>query len=207
MTYLLSDALHTGFVATAGFALALLIAILLAALVVLVPLLQKPVYAMGVFWKVSPAVAYGGLLYLLLGEALYAKIVTAAIICFYPLLVELIEALNRLPERLSEQAKLRNCSRLSMVRAFGWAYMLEGVTRAMLTAGPLAVIGAIVADYVIAGTRPSGIGQKILSASVSMNTSAQIDAVIMSTILGTTSFLIAKVVHVFVMRRLLLNKG
>lgn len=207
MTYLLPDALHTGFVAISGFALALLVAIFLAAVVVIVPPLHKPVYAFGVFWKVSPAVAYGGLLYLALDTAIQAKVVTAAIICFYPLLVELIEALNRLPDRLQDQARLRNCSRLSIVKAFGWAYMLDGLTRAMLTACPLAVIGAIVADYVIAGTRPSGIGQKILSASASMNTSAQIDAVVLSTVLGLTAFGIAKLAQIVVARHLQLNKG
>lgn len=207
MEYLLINTFHTGSVAFLGFLLAMFTALFLVSIVVAVPMSRRVIYAVGVFWKVSPAVAYGALLLNLLGSAITAKVFTSALISFYPVMVELIESLDRAPHRLSTQAHLRNCSAFAQVRAYGWAYMLEGLTRGMLTACPLAVIGAIVADYVIGSTRPSGIGQVILSAAVNSNRPMLIQSIISCTVLGGFAFFVAKCAHSSVSRWLLLTRG
>jgi NitT/TauT family transport system permease protein len=207
MWYLIDNTAHTTIVAVLGFLLALCVALTMAWIVVLAPATRKPIYAFGVFWKVSPAVAYGSLLLIVTPNPLIAKVITAGIISFYPLMVELIQSLDRIPERLSMQADLRNCTLLTKVRAFGWAFMLDGLTRGMLTASPLAVIGAIVADYVIGSTRPGGIGQVIMGAGAQSNSTVMLQAIACCTVVGFAAFILAKYAHDSVKSRLFLNKG
>lgn len=207
MDYLIDSALHTGLNALQGLLLALVSVLLLGVVVTLFPAVRAPVYVMGIFTKVSPAVAYAPLFVSAIGANSTVKVLTAAMICFYPLLVELLEAFQRFPARLNEQADLRSASTLERVQLYGWAYILEGMTRALLTAAPLAVVGSIVADYVVGGTRPGGLGQAILAASTTSNTQQLIGSIAASTALGLLGFGLSWLIHRQISKVLNLGRG
>ncbi len=201
------DMLHTGAHALSGLLLSLLVTVALTTFATLLPIIRRPVEVFGVATKVSPAIAYAPLLLVLIGIGSGVKILTAALFCFYPLVTSVIQKFDDFPARLDWIGFTYHAPVWRRVRTYGWAYLLDSLCTGLVTAAPLAVIGSIVADYVMAGTRPGGIGQGVMRASNYSDTSQLLWYALASTVLGIIGWGAAVLARRLIRRRLHLRHG
>lgn len=205
--FLFANSVHTGVNALLGLLLAISVVIMLALIITFLPSSRRWVGYLSTFIKVSPAIAYVPLFVSWFGIGSLPKILTAALICFYPMMIEVVKAQEGFPARLRAQAFLLNASEWQRVRYLGgWAYIIQGVSKGLLTSAPLAVIGAIVGDYVAGGTRPGGLGVAIINANQS-DILSLMWLIAASTVLGFLFFGAANALFTSLSRRLMLEQG
>jgi len=132
-----------------------------------------------------PIVALAPLLVVWLGTGLISKVAMAAIICFFPMVVNTLNAFANVDRDFQElftfhQASYPTCLRLLLVPA-GFSAILSALR---ISAG-LAVVGAIVAELTGAN---KGLGYLLLNASYRLETDNMFVAMLLSAILGIIFF-------------------
>jgi len=149
------------------------------------------IYTAALFTKVSPAIAYVPVFIIFFGVGLIPKVLTASLISFFPLVLQTLERRDDMPTRLRQVGAVYAAPRWRSEFVLGIGYGLSGFSRGLLTSAPLAVVGAIVGDYVAGGTRPGGIGAYLMQASAQSNTTAIMVGVLLASTLGLVFFLSA----------------
>lgn len=154
-----------------------------------------------VMLKASPAVAYVPLFMVFVGTGPACKILVAAMISFFPMVVGGLDGLHATPSRLQLVAEGYGASRWRRFSGLYIGYALAGFLSGLKTSAPLAVVGSIVGEYV-AGGRPTGLGSYIMRNTASDLMVSVFAGVLMATILGLMFFGCAYILWYFGNRRL-----
>lgn len=164
-----------------GLVLATVFALALAVLVAYVRGLDAAVMPFAVALKTTPIVAMAPLLLLWLGTGLAPKVAAAALICFFPTLVNTMKGLLALEKGEEDLFRVYSATPtqvLVKLRVFRAApYFFAGLK----VASSLAVVGAIVGEFVGAN---SGIGYVILVSSYHLETPRMFAALLLSSLAG-----------------------
>jgi len=204
---LFSITVRTAVNALLGLTLAMFAAILLVVLVGAFPKAEVLVYPYIVMLKATPAVAFAPLLVVLIGSGPWVKIVVAALIAFFPAVIGGIDGIKRTPERLLVISDAYGCSRWTEFRHVVCGFAIAGFFSGMKTSAPLAVVGAIVGEFVDAtAAGKSGIGLYIASHARYVYMDQVFAGVVMATTLGLTFFITVAVFSHYVDRRLRLER-
>lgn len=162
----LSDLKHTAVEAAVGFGLALVLALLLSALFVRSRSIEDSLFAVALTISSLPLIAIVPILVAWLGNGAEPKIVLAALIAFFPLLVNCTKGLKAVDRGTSELMDLLNASwtqTFLKVRVFAAVpYLVAG----MRIAAPAAVLGAILGEWV---STQYGLGYRLLDALANFN--------------------------------------
>lgn len=159
--------------AASGFVLAVLVASL--------PWFRRAVYPYLVTVRVVPKVAIAPLLLIYLGTGTTTAIVFIALIAFFPLVLSTAAGLDRVP---SEQLDLLRSVDAGPVRTFlrvRLPYALPDVFAGLKQSVTLAVVGAVVAEWIVAD---SGLGYLILLASENVQTDLMLAALVVLLVEG-----------------------
>jgi NitT/TauT family transport system permease protein len=149
-----------------GFVLGSAAAFVLGVLIVAVPAFGRAAYPWVVALQTVPKVAIAPLMIVWFGFGMDAKVIVVALTCLFPVLVNTIAGLRTTePERIA-LLRAMACSRLQLLRYIEIPSALPYVFAGLNTAMVLAIIGAIVAEFV--GAR-SGIGVLVLQANMSLD--------------------------------------
>ena len=150
-----------GFAVGAGLALAIAIACSF------VPYLEDLVYPYAVALKAIPVVAVAPLLILWFGNGLASKVVMAALICFFPVLVNASTGFRDLPDEGLELFRTLSASRRQVMWHLRLPSAMPYIFASFKVAASLAVVGAIVGE--LAGS-DRGIGFIIQVSSYRLDT-------------------------------------
>ncbi|HKU95913.1 MAG TPA: ABC transporter permease [Vineibacter sp.] len=159
---LMSNLLPTAIEALSGFLLGNAAAIAIATAFVYKRTLEEAFFPVAVMINTIPVVAKAPILVLLLGNGMEPKIAIAALICFFPTLVNMTRGLRDVSPQQLELMRILSASPREVFIKLRLKNALPYLFSALKIAASTAVIGAIVGEWIGA---TAGIGALIIQAT------------------------------------------
>jgi NitT/TauT family transport system permease protein len=137
-------------VALMGFALAAAVSIPLAVALTYSRLLSRTLYPILVIIQSTPIVAIAPIIVVTLGASDLPRVVITFLITFFPIVVTTATGLLATPEELIELSRALRAPRIREIMHIRLPYAVPYIFSALKIATTLAVIGAVVAEFVAA---------------------------------------------------------
>jgi NitT/TauT family transport system permease protein len=184
---LLDNLIPTTVEAAGGFLIGNLTAILVAVVFVHCKPLKKIFFPVAVMLNSIPVVAKAPILILIMGSGLAPKTTIAALVCFFPTLVNMLEGLGSMDPQVMELMQIISASPAQILFKVRFYNSLPYLFSSMRIAASMCVIGSVVGEW-IGSTK--GIGALILQATYAFDTGLLYSAILMSTLLAGAFFLV-----------------
>lgn len=181
----LGHAWYTLLVTLGGFALAVLIGVLLAVLIVESRLLEKSLYALIVGMNSVPKVAVAPLFVIWMGTDAEPKIAIAFLIAVFAIVIDAVLGLKSVPPDILDLARSLRGGRLATLWRIRFPCALPSLFAGMKVAIGLALVGAIVGEFV---SSQRGLGYVILSAQGMFDTARVFAAILVLAVMGVALF-------------------
>jgi NitT/TauT family transport system permease protein len=181
---LLAATLWTGAASLAGFALSLIVGVLLGVLLSSSQLVQKVFYPYAIFFQTVPIIAIAPLLVIWLGYGLPTVIASAFIVSLFPVIANTLTGFRSTDPALRDLFQLYQASFTARLFKLRLPSALPHILTGARIAAGLAVIGAIVGEFVSGG----GLGGVIDVARTQQRIDTVFAAVLLSAILGLAFF-------------------
>jgi NitT/TauT family transport system permease protein len=149
-----------------GLLLGLVAGVAIASLLSLIPALEGGVMTLAILVKSTPLVAIAPLLTIWLGFGVLPKIVITALLTFFPVLVNVLSGLGQTDPALIDLFRAWNASRWEVFALLRAPSSLVYLFAALKISGPLALIGAVVAEWTGAS---GGLGRTMWLAYSNLN--------------------------------------
>jgi NitT/TauT family transport system permease protein len=149
-----------------GYAVAIVLAVLLGAAIAQIALLELSLMPYVVAFQTIPSVALAPLFLQWFGYGLLSKVVMAALIAFFPILVNVIAGLQASGRDEIQMARAFGASRLKILLKVRVPNALPYVFAGLELGVVFALVGAIVAEFVGA---KAGLGNRILQYNEQFN--------------------------------------
>lgn len=183
---LLANLLPTALEAAGGFVLGNVVAVLLATLFVHNPVLRAMLFPVFLLLNAIPVVAKAPILVLILGNGFEPKITVAAMVCFFPTLVNTVRGLDAVSPQAMDLMRVLSASRAEIFFRLRVFSALPHVFSALRISASLCVIGAIVGEWI--GTE-LGIGALILQATYNFDSALLYAAIVVGSCLSGAFYL------------------
>jgi NitT/TauT family transport system permease protein len=164
---LLEQALVTGGEIVLGYAAAVIGGVLMALAIFAWPLAYRMFYPVLVVFQGLPKIALAPLMIVWVGYGTSSKVLMAFLFAFFPVMITTLGGLAGTPEHLVEHFRAIRASPWTMFRRLRLPAALPSIMDGCKTAMPLAVIGAIVGEFV--GSQ-RGLGYLILESNAQART-------------------------------------
>lgn len=188
--------------ALSGFLLSVVIGTSAGLVLSLSKTLERSLYPYALFLQTVPIVAVAPLLVLWFGPGLRAVAVSAFIVSVFPVIANTLSGLSSVDPRLKDLFRLYGASRLATLFKLDLPFALPSIATGLRVASGLAVIGAIVGEFVAGFAEGSaGLGITVLAAYRQLRTDLLFAAVILAALLGLALFGAVNVVAGAVLRR------
>ncbi len=152
---------------SAGFMLAVLLALITAGLMVLSSWFKRLLYPYLIISQTVPLIAIAPLLILWLGYGLLPKILIVVLVCFFPITVSLIEGLELTDTDLLNLLKSMGASRWQIFYIVRWPHALPSLFAGLKIAATYSVMGAVIGEWLGSS---SGLGVYLTRSSHSFLT-------------------------------------
>ena len=183
---LVNDLGWTMLEAVLGFLVGSSIAIITAVAFVHVPIVERAAFPWAIVLQTLPIIAIAPLLSIWFGFGLVPKVVIAAIICFFPVLVNTTRGLRSVSAEAFELMSVLSASKRQILWRLRVPSSLPYVFAGLRIAATLSVIGAIVAEF--SGGSDRGIGFVIVQAAYRLDTRLMFAAIVLSCLGGILFF-------------------
>jgi NitT/TauT family transport system permease protein len=183
---LMTNLLPTAIEAVSGFALGNLTAILIATVFVHKKTMEETFFPIVVIINTIPVVAKAPILVLLLGNGMEPKIAIAALICFFPTLVNMVRGLESVNPQALELMRVLSASRREVFFKLRLYNSLPYLFSALKISASTSVIGAIVGEWI---GSTYGIGALIIQAMYNFDSAMLYATVIVGSIFSVMFFL------------------
>ncbi|HKZ24405.1 MAG TPA: ABC transporter permease [Acidimicrobiia bacterium] len=160
-------------------------AFLAAVIFVHVPMVERAAFPWAIVLQTVPIVAIAPLLTIWFGFTLVPKVVIAAIICFFPVLVNTTRGLRSVSGEALELMSVLSARRSSIFWRLRVPSSLPYVFAGLRVAATLSVIGAIVAEFT---GSDRGIGYVIVQAAYRIDTRLMFAGIALSSLGGILFF-------------------
>lgn len=194
---LLDNLLPTAFEALGGFLIGNLVAILIATVFVHSRTLHDIFFPVALMLNAIPVVAKAPVLVLMMGNGVEPKIAIAALVCFFPSLVNMVRGLDAVNPQAMELMRVLSASKTEVFFKLRVYSALPYLFSALRIAASLAVIGAVVGEW-IGATR--GIGALIIQATYNFDSALLYSAICMSAFLSGCFYLVIALLEKAVVR-------
>lgn len=164
--------------ALGGFLVGNVVGVLLACAIAASVTASRVILPLAVGVRVVPIVAIAPLLTLVIGRGLATVITVAAMLVFFPTLINGVLGLRSVDPAQLELMKIANASQLQTFVRLRLPVALPRLFAAFQVGAPTAVLGAMLAEWVASG---QGLGYLILSSGASFDTDVMWAAVILAT--------------------------
>jgi len=171
--------------ATGGYAMGNAMGFGLAILFAHSKYVEKGLYPYAIALKTTPIIAMAPLLVLWLGTGFESKVATAALICFFPIIVNTVKGLHSVDSDAIDLFRSYRANRFQIFTKLSLPMALPYIFSALKIATGLSVVGAVVGEFVGAN---EGIGYVILVSSYHLETVTMFAAIIVSAVGGITFF-------------------
>ena len=187
----------TLFESIAGFAVGNIAAILIAVAFVHSRNVERAFFPIAVFINTIPILAIAPILVLIFGPGLTAKVVIAALICFFPTLVNMVRGLQSISPQALELARILSASKSEVFWKMRLPSSLPFLFSALKISATTSVIGAIVGEWVGADR---GLGALIIDATFNFNSPLLYATVFMSSGLSVLMFALVSLAERWIVR-------
>lgn len=143
--------------------------------------LERALYPLALLVKVTPVVAVAPLFIIWFGFGAAPKVLIAALITFFPMLVNAVTGLRSVSPAALDVFRALDASPWQTFRLLRVPASLPYVVAALKISVPLSLIGAVVAEWM---SGDGGVGQIILIANSSLDTASLFAAVIVLAVLA-----------------------
>lgn len=184
---LLHNLLPTAIEAVCGFLLGNLVAIVIATVFVHKKTMEEAFFPIVVLINTIPVVAKAPILVLLLGNGMEPKIAIAALICFFPTLVNMVRGLESVNPQAMELMRVLSASKREVFFKLRLQNSLPYLFSALKIAASTAVIGAIVGEWIGSTV---GIGALIIQATYNFDSALLYATVIVGSTFSIIFFLV-----------------
>ncbi|VTU19918.1 Putative aliphatic sulfonates transport permease protein SsuC [Variovorax sp. SRS16] len=194
---LLSNLIPTAIEAGGGFLLGNLAAILIATVFVHNKTLQEIFFPVVLMFNAIPVVAKAPILVLIMGNDMEPKITIAALVCFFPTLVNTVRGLESVNPQAMELMRVLSASKTEIFFRLRLFNALPFLFSALRIAASMAVIGAVVGEWVGANV---GVGAMIIQATFNFDSALLYAAILMSASLSGFFFLLVVLAERWIIR-------
>ena len=184
---LMSNLTPTVIEALAGFVIGNTAAVLMAIAFVHSRLLQTAYFPVVLFFNTIPILALSPVIILIFGLGMTPKIVIAAVICFFPTLVNMIRGLDSASANEHELFRVLSSSRWEVFWRLRLPRALPMLFSSLRIASATAVIGAIVGEWI---GSDKGLGALIIQATFNYQSDRLYAAIVLSSSLSIAIFTI-----------------
>lgn len=194
---LLSNLIPTAIEAAGGFLIGNLAAILIATVFVHNKTLQDIFFPVVLMFNAIPIVAKAPILVLIMGNGMEPKITIAALVCFFPTLVNMVRGLESVNPQAMELMRVLSASKTEIFFRLRLFNALPYLFSALRIAASMCVIGAVVGEWVGANV---GVGAMIIQATFNFDSALLYAAIVMSATLSGTFFLLVTLAERWIIR-------
>jgi NitT/TauT family transport system permease protein len=194
---LIENLLPTAIEAISGFLLGNLAAIIIATAFVHKKSLEEAFFPIVVLINTIPVVAKAPILVLLFGNGMEPKIAIAALICFFPTLVNMVRGLESVNPCAMELMRVLSASKTDVFLKLRLHNSLPYLFAALKIAASTAVIGAIVGEWIGSTV---GIGALIIQAMYAFDS-----ALLYATVIVGSTFSVLFFLAITLLERLLVR--
>ncbi len=168
-----------------GFVIASALAFGCAIMFVRFHTLEEGLFPIAIAVKTTPIVAVAPLLVIWLGTGWWSKIVAVMLICFFPVLVNAVKGLKAADAEYRDLLQTLGASRAQEFRKLRIPYCLPYLFSALKISSSLAIVGAIVGEFVGA---TQGLGYLIMVSSAHLETATLFAAIAAAALAGIIMF-------------------
>ena len=174
----------------AGFAFAVVGGVVLGLLLHAIPVVRRTLYPAIVVFQGLPKIALAPLMVVWFGYGTTSKILMAFLFAFFPVVISTMGGLAGTPQHLIEHFKAIRASQWTTFRRLQVPAALPSILDGCRSAMPLAVIGAIVGEFV--GSE-RGLGHLILEANANGRTDLLFGALVAISVVAGILYLLVEV--------------
>jgi NitT/TauT family transport system permease protein len=194
---LMANLLPTAAEATLGFLVGNIAAIVTATVFVHFKSIEQAFFPVVVLINSIPVVAKAPVLVLLLGNGMEPKVVIAAVVCFFPTLVNMVRGLESVNSQSLELMKVLSASKTEIFFKLRLLNSVPYLFSALKIAASTAVIGAIVGEWIGSNT---GIGALIIQSTYNFDSAMLYATVIVGSAFSVAFFLAVTLIERLVIR-------
>lgn len=163
-------------------------------------LVERAIMPLAVVLNVTPVIAYAPGLAILLGFGIGPRYLVTAIIVFFPFLVNALSGLRSIDPEAHDVLRTLDASRWEVLWRLRLPSSLPFLFAAARICLPLAVVGAVVAEFTTSGSR-SGLGSVIATGNQSLDVQEIYAAILVLAALGLALTLLVAVLERRVLSR------
>jgi NitT/TauT family transport system permease protein len=175
-----------------GFVVSIAISLPLAVLLTASPAIAASVYPFLVWTQSIPKVALAPILVVVLGSNELPRVVITVLVAFFPLVISSATGLMSVPPELIELSRACRASRWSELWRIRLPYAIPFIFAGLKVAISLAVVGAVVAEFVNAD---AGLGFLIQTSTAFFKVPVAFGALIILSVMGVVLFQIVVIVE------------
>ncbi|WP_166345663.1 ABC transporter permease [Phytoactinopolyspora limicola] len=168
-----------------GFGLAILLGIPVAMSIARFRLLEQMLYPLLLAVNAVPKVAIAPILVVWMGFGLAPKIVMVVLLCFFPIVLATVAGLRSTPSELVELSQSLDAGEIKEFVKVRFPWALPQIFVGLKTAISLAVIGAVIAEFVGSS---EGLGYVIVQSGASADTALAFAAITLLAIISIVLF-------------------
>lgn len=173
--------------AAAGFAIAVVVATALGVLVSRFTIVEKTVMPYIVAFQAVPKVALAPLFVVWFGFGLTSKIVMAAVIAFFPMLINVIEGLKAVEKDKVEMLTTFGASETQIFRMARLPSALPFIFAGLEVGAIFSILGAVVGEFIGA---QEGLGYLLLNANYNFDIPAMFGVLVVLSAIGLLAHLV-----------------
>ncbi len=175
-----------------GFVVSILISLPLAVLLTASPTIASALYPFLVWTQSIPKVALAPILVVVMGSNELPRVVITVLVAFFPLVISSATGLMSVPPELIELSRACRASKWSELWRIRLPYAIPYIFAGLKVAISLAVVGAVVAEFVNAD---AGLGFLIATSTAFFKVPLAFGALIILSVMGVVLFQIVVVIE------------
>ena len=180
-----------------GFLLGNTVALLVAVSFVYNKVVEEMFYPVAILVKTIPIVAIAPVLKIILGNGIEPKIVIAALICFFPTLVNSVRGFRAVNPQLLELMRVLSASKTEVFLRVRIYSALPYIFSALKISVTMCVLGAIVGEWIGAN---KGIGYLLLQSMFDFNAPRLFATILTASVIAITGFAIVSMLEKWIIR-------
>lgn len=130
-----------------GFIIAIAISIILAVIMDMVPLIKKSLYPVLVISQTIPTIALAPLFIIWFGFGYLPKIIVVVIVCFFPIVISIVDGLEGVDKDLINHFKLMGASKLNIFIHLKLPFGMINFFSGMRIAATYSIMGAVIGEW------------------------------------------------------------
>ena len=175
-----------------GYALAVVVSILLAMMLAYSPILEGVAYPMLVFLQIIPKIALAPLLVIWFGFGIQSKILITFLLSFFPIVVDSIVGFKSVPPSLVQLASSMRAKPLALFFKIRLPAALPNIFAGLKVSIALATTAAIVGEFVGADR---GLGYLLQRANGDLDTELLFAAICLLSLMGLVLYFIVEAIE------------